>query len=371
MQILGQFDSRIRWLIAEEIKKTPPTLTSLRIVFCAASRNQHGYSKLSPISELMTTESTQPATPPAPGTSHASSTGLTLHFVMPHDNGSLITTIYVIVREGDRENGKCGHPLEFPLSEARPAMSDDPTQMKFQVLYRNTNDRSMCMIRMGGLSGAMLYGMQVAASNDVGVSPYSEMSATVSTLPAIPPNPPRFEPDIENVTPTSISCKWSNSDGDGGSPVCGFLVIAAVKTLFKSLGAGSKKKRAQQKSGSTNLLLTDLDQDVVVAPEITTSSSIETRALEMVSVPKGFRIVGLIKIGTNCFTLRPVTQGSHYRFRIAAYNRAGPGNFSPTSHPPTQIPNRNQYITMEAERKKREEEEALLNSLEDDEKQKQ
>ena len=340
-------------------------------VFCAASRNQHGYSKLSPISELMTTESTQPARPPAPGTSHASSTGLTLHFVMPHDNGSLITTIYVIVREGDRENGKCGHPLEFPLSEARPATSDDPTQMKFQVLYRNINDRSMCMIRMGGLSGSMPYGMQVAASNDVGMSPYSEMSATASTLPAIPPNPPRFEPDIENVTPTSISCKWSNSDGDGGSPVCGFLVIAAVKTLFKSLGAGSKKKRAQQKSGSTNLLLTDLDQDVVVAPEIKTSSSIETRALEMVSVPKGFCIVGLVKIGTNCFTLRPVTQGSHYRFRIAAYNRAGPGNFSPTSHPPTQIPNRNQYITMEAERKRREEEEALLNSLEDDEKQKQ
>lgn len=149
--------------------------------------------------------------------------------------------------------------------------------------------------------------------------------------------------------------------------MCGFLVIAAVKTLFKSLGAGSKKKRAQQKSGSVDTLVSDLvsdldDQDLVVAPEITTSSSIEQRALEMANIPKGFRVIGLTKIGTNRFTLRPVTQGSHYRFRIAAYNRAGPGEFSPTSHPPMQIPNRNQYITMEAERQKRQEEEALLNS---------
>ena len=69
-----------------------------------------------------------------------------------HDNGSLITTIYVIVREGDRENGKCGHPLEFPLSEARPATSDDPTQMKLQVM----KILSMKTLKISSLKSAML-----------------------------------------------------------------------------------------------------------------------------------------------------------------------------------------------------------------------
>ena len=77
-------------------------------VFAAACRNRHGFSTLSPTSELITTKAIAPNPPNTPGISHASSTALTLHFEMPHHNGAPITTILLIVREGDRENGKCG-----------------------------------------------------------------------------------------------------------------------------------------------------------------------------------------------------------------------------------------------------------------------
>ena len=337
-------------------------------VFCAACRNRHGYSQLSPISDLVATLPTAPDAPNTPGMSHPSSTGLTLHFIMPHANGDPVSSFYLIIREGDRTNGKCGHPLEFLLSDARPARSDDPALMKSQVLYRDTNDRSHCMIRMGGLSGDQQYGAQISAANTVGLSPYSEMSDTYKTLPATPPKPPRFEPIVDNVTPSSVTFSWTNSDGDGGSPVCGFVIAAAVKTVTKSLGAGSKKRRAQQRSGSTSSATTMndvLDKDVIVAPDIITNSSIDRRALDTVVTPKGFTVVGLTKVGTTKFTLRPVMIGSYYRLRVAAYSRAGPGHYSPSSHPPIQIPNRNQYIAMMAEKKRKEDHEAMMKSLED------
>jgi len=69
-------------------------------IFTVASRNRHGYSKLSPISDLITTASTVPEAPATPGISHPSSTELTLHFIMPHDNGSKILKIFLIIREG-------------------------------------------------------------------------------------------------------------------------------------------------------------------------------------------------------------------------------------------------------------------------------
>ena len=68
--------------------------------------------------------------------------------------------------------------------------------------------------------------------------------------------------------------------------------------------------------------------------------------------------------GIQEFVLRPVTVGSYYRFQISAYNRAGAGAFSKTSHPPIQIPNRNQYIAMKAEEKKKADHEELMASLE-------
>ena len=63
---------------------------------------------------------------------------------------------------------------------------------------------------------------------------------------------------------------------------------------------------------------------------------------------------------------RPANIGSYYRIKVAAYNRAGPGTFSATSHPPVQIPNRNQFIAMKAERKRKEDHDKLIKSLEED-----
>ena len=152
--------------------------------------------------------------------------------------------------QGDRENGKCGHPLEFLLSDARPIKSDDPSFMKTQVLYRDINDRSHCMIRMGGLAGDQQYGASIASSNEIGLSAYSAMSNTTKTLESTPPLPPKFEPNLEDVTPSSITFTWTNSNGDGGSPVCGFVVIGAVKTITK---LGTKKSRAAAQSNKTNI----------------------------------------------------------------------------------------------------------------------
>ena len=105
------------------------------------------------IFSLVPTASISPNTPNTPGVSHPTSTALTIHFELPHDNGAPITSIFLIVREGDRENGKCGKPLEFPLIDGRPALSDDPKKMKYNVLYRNVDNRNLCMIRINNLSG--------------------------------------------------------------------------------------------------------------------------------------------------------------------------------------------------------------------------
>ena len=261
-------------------------------VFCAASKNRHGFSTLSPLSPLITTgtvdlnmvcfrvhnycvdiffacslfifslvppASISPNTPNTPGVSHPTSTALTIHFELPHDNGASITSIFLIVREGDRENGKCGKPLEYPLIDGRPALSDDPKKMKYNVLYRNVNNRNLCMIRINNLSGKTMnfwgvssqkrglflfcshfaffwfvstfgmlgdqqYGMQVAALNEIGMSPYSEMSDSSKTSPSVPPLPPSLAPTVTNVTPSSITVEWGTSGDDGGSPVCGFIV---------------------------------------------------------------------------------------------------------------------------------------------------
>ena len=112
--------------------------------------------------------------------------------------------------------------------------------------------------------------------------------------------------------------------------------------------------------------LQGIDLDVIPTTEIITSSSIDRRALDDSNVPKGFTILGLTKVGDTNFTLRPVNIGSYYRIKVAAYNRAGPGTFSATSHPPVQIPNRNQFIAMKAERKRKEDHDKLIKSLEED-----
>ena len=75
-----------------------------------------------------------------------------------------------------------------------------------------------------GLSGDQQYGMQVAALNEIGMSPYSEMSDSSKTSPSVPPLPPSLAPTVTNVTPSSITVEWGTSGGDGGSPVCGFIV---------------------------------------------------------------------------------------------------------------------------------------------------
>jgi hypothetical protein len=356
-------------------------------VFCASSKNRHGYSKLSPISGLITTgililpmffcndflfyclifffsvpfiiASVSPNTPNTPGVSHPTSTALTVHFELPHHNGTPITAIYLIIREGDRENGKCGSPLIYELKDGRPALTDDPKAMKYKTLYRNVNNRQLCMIRINGLSGSQQYGMQVAALNNIGLSPYSAMSDSSKTLPAVPPLPPKFEPITTVITPSSITVEWGTSDGDGGSPVCGYIIIAAMKTITKSLGRGSKKRRALQKNNKND----ENDKDMVVAPTIITETSVETRAIETIQLPDTFTVIGMTNVGTTKFTLRPVTIGSYYRFRVAAYNRSGTGNFSRTSHPPVQVPNRNQYIALQAEKKRKESHDELMKNV--------
>jgi hypothetical protein len=139
---------------------------------------------------------------------------------------------------------------------------------------------------------------------------------------------------------------------------------AAMKTITKSLGVGSKKRRAQQlNNNKNNHQLEDLT-DVVVAPQIHTETSVETRAMETMDLPNDFTVVSMTTVGTQSFTLRPVTVGSYYRFRVAVFNRAGSGKFSTANHPPTQIPNRNQYIAIKAEEKRKEEHKEMMANLE-------
>ena len=120
------------------------------------------------------------------------------------------------------------------------------------------------------------------------------MSDTAVTLASVAPRPPKFEPSVTSVTPTSVTVEWGQADGDGGSPVCGYIVIAAMKTITKSLGAGAKKRRAQQKNNtnSGNNSNSAIDLDLVPAPDIPLNSSIETRAMETIVVPTGFTVVG-------------------------------------------------------------------------------
>ncbi|XP_072047556.1 myomesin-3-like [Amphiura filiformis] len=136
-------------------------------------------------------------------------------------------------------------------------------------------------LRVKDLTERAEYQFRVSAENKAGVGPASEPSDVFMAKPPydVPGKPDR--PDITEVDRTHISISWSPPESDGGSPITNYLI---------------------ERKDTTSTRWIKVTKETVIDTE---------------------------------YTIRDLTEGQTYEFRVAAVNKAGPGPFSEPPEPKT------------------------------------
>lgn len=227
-------------------------------------------SPLSQASDIVHTVCGVPDAPEAPPCLLSpTSHSLDLVWEAPRSNGLPIERYDVVVYQEEQQFGVNVKNIYRELSLSREEWQQcDATSLAFKLLR---------------LRGGNFYSSEVRAVNALGPGSASLCSIPVATLPSVAPPALVMEPRVENVTPTSATISWGTPPNDGGAPLSAYQI---------------------QLSSCSTSSINDGEE-----------------AIEEIS---------LFDTGTewHCSMLRPRRV---YRFRVAARNLAGTGEYSPWS----------------------------------------
>ena len=213
--------------------------------FTVRAQNRVGMGTASPASEPVETLKGVPAAPAPPIPYGPSPVWLSVRWSPPRiTNGAPVTAFSLVRVEGNDENFSKEMVLQvkdLELEETEePSVRLDARGQQIFTDRDGAAGEGEYHIRWDGLYASAWYQFRVAAINEVGRGPYSELSEPSSTSPPEPPPMP-LGLQVRNVTYFSCDVSWQLGIGrynnyDNGAPITSFVIqVRLSATALRSL----------------------------------------------------------------------------------------------------------------------------------------